>query len=78
MLPLVVFLLGAASCVSVSTRGELVWVLIAVDVEVLGCPEANAEIRMIFAFVCFYLKWKKKRFGINEGRKKKVFLLSPE
>lgn len=77
MLLLVVFLLGAASCVSVSTRGELVWVLIDVDVEVLGCPEANAEIRMTFALVCLYVKWKRKRFGITEGRKKEsIFVVT--
>lgn len=74
MLPLVVFLLGAASCVSVSTKGELVWLLIAVDVEVVGCPEANTEIRMTFALACLYLKWNWKALGLL----KKVLLWSPE
>lgn len=45
MLPLVVFLLGAASLVSASTKGELDRVLIVVDVGgvgvVVGCPEGN-------------------------------------
>lgn len=54
MLPLVVLLLGAASCVSVSTKGELFRAL--VDVEVWGCAEANGEIGTTFASVCLHLR----------------------
>lgn len=54
MLPLVVFLLGAASLVSASTKGELDWVLIVVDVGVVGCPEANREVSVTFALGCLY------------------------
>lgn len=81
MLPLVVFLLGAASCVTISTKGELVWLLIDVDVEVLGCPEANAEVRMTFPLVCLYLKRKRKALGLlhkNKKQNKTVLLLSSE
>lgn len=54
MLPLVVFLLGAASLVSASTKGELDWALIVVDVGVVGCPEANREVSVTFALACLY------------------------
>lgn len=66
MLPLVVFLLGAASCVSVSTKGELFWVLMAVDVDVEGCP--NRETRMTFASVCFYLNVELKALGLLQKK----------
>lgn len=63
MLPLVVFLLGAASLASASTKGELDWVLIVVDVEVLGCPEANSEVSVRDLCIGMFGA-EKKSFGI--------------
>lgn len=58
MLPVVVFLLGAASWASASARGEWDWVLIAVDVEVVGWPEASGEVTLTFALprLCLHLE----------------------